>query len=178
MCLSHSLSILNGIFCCHTNKNKSRKHHRNLWKYIGAAHAGFTVWFLWQPPMLNLSQLNNECRAPPNFLKFSFGIKDFLKLNYSSMLKASSSSSLINIYIYNLGKEHQIHRFAWTLDFRSLKLLKLLYRSERRGICRERTNQVRTILFFSDIQTSRIGDTWDKGAPYPIYFTVVNSAQI
>lgn len=55
MGLSHSVCMLNGIFCCHTNKNKSRKHHRNLWKYIRAAHTGFTVWFPWQPPMLNLS---------------------------------------------------------------------------------------------------------------------------
>lgn len=55
VCLSDSGYKVKGIFHCHTNNNKSRKRYRNLWKNTEAVHAGFTVWFPWQPPMLNIS---------------------------------------------------------------------------------------------------------------------------
>lgn len=55
VCLSYSGYIVKGIFHCHTNNNKSRKCYSNLWKNTEAVYAGFTVWFPWQPPMLNIS---------------------------------------------------------------------------------------------------------------------------
>jgi len=54
-CLSHSGYIIKGIFRWHTNNNKPRKCYWNLWKNTEAVYAGFTVWFPWQPPMLNVS---------------------------------------------------------------------------------------------------------------------------
>lgn len=53
--LSYSGYTVKGIFHCHTNTNKSRKRYRNLWKNTEAVHAGFMVWFPWQPSMLNIS---------------------------------------------------------------------------------------------------------------------------
>lgn len=53
--LSYSGYRVKGIFHCHTNNNKSRKRYRNLWKNTEAVHAGFMVWFPWQPSMLNIS---------------------------------------------------------------------------------------------------------------------------